>query len=68
MENSELREGEHYYFVPPGLMVFTEKYHLERGYCCRNGCMHCPNGFKKKSDQAEFYSTLTQGIEPDKEG
>ncbi len=25
-----------------GLVVFTEKYHLERGYCCGHGCKHCP--------------------------
>lgn len=23
-------------------MVLTEAYHLERGYCCGNGCKHCP--------------------------
>ncbi|WP_245580866.1 DUF5522 domain-containing protein [Daejeonella oryzae] len=23
-------------------MVFTEKYHLKRGYCCKNKCRHCP--------------------------
>jgi len=23
-------------------MVFTERYHLERGYCCGSGCRHCP--------------------------
>ncbi|WP_323756859.1 DUF5522 domain-containing protein [Roseivirga sp.] len=28
-------------------MVFTEKYHLKRGYCCKNGCRHCPYGYKK---------------------
>ena len=26
-------------------MVFTEKYHLERGVCCGNGCLHCPYDF-----------------------
>jgi len=31
-----------YYFDPDGLMVFTAKYHLRRGYCCGNGCRHCP--------------------------
>ncbi|WP_162098405.1 DUF5522 domain-containing protein [Nitritalea halalkaliphila] len=36
-----LKEGEHYYFEGP-YMVFTEKYHLLRGYCCTNGCRHCP--------------------------
>jgi hypothetical protein len=30
-----------------GLMVFTEAYHLQRGYCCKNGCRHCPYGFNK---------------------
>ncbi|MCE2740331.1 MAG: DUF5522 domain-containing protein [Sphingobacteriales bacterium] len=23
-------------------MVFTANYHLQRGYCCKNGCRHCP--------------------------
>ncbi|MCX6207834.1 MAG: DUF5522 domain-containing protein [Bacteroidetes bacterium] len=26
-------------------MVFTEKYHLEKGFCCGNGCRHCPFEF-----------------------
>src|SRR5690242_92383 len=38
----ELIEGEHYYFNEEGLIVLTGKYHLERGYCCGNGCRHCP--------------------------
>ena len=25
-----------------GNIVFTESYHLKRGYCCDNGCRHCP--------------------------
>ncbi|HRG08671.1 MAG TPA: DUF5522 domain-containing protein, partial [Cyclobacteriaceae bacterium] len=25
-----------------GLLVFTEAYHLKRGFCCQNGCRHCP--------------------------
>lgn len=41
----EFKEGIHYYMLN-GLMVFTEKYHLERGYCCKSGCKHCP--FNKK--------------------
>lgn len=31
-----------YYFLPNGLMVFTAHYLLKRGYCCGNGCLHCP--------------------------
>jgi hypothetical protein len=38
-----------YYFTDDGLMVFTEKYHLKRGHCCKNGCRHCPYGFNKKN-------------------
>jgi hypothetical protein len=38
----ELIEGVHYYINENGYVVLTEKYHLERGYCCGNGCLHCP--------------------------
>ncbi|MCF3110738.1 DUF5522 domain-containing protein [Niabella sp. CC-SYL272] len=27
-------------------MVLTEKYHLQRGYCCSNGCRHCPYDYE----------------------
>lgn len=37
-----LVEGVDYYLNDQGLMVLTEKYHLDRGYCCGNGCRHCP--------------------------
>ncbi len=36
-----------YYMSDEGFLVFTEKYLLKRGYCCQNGCKHCPYGFKK---------------------
>lgn len=40
-----------YYFNEDGLMVFTEAYHRKRGYCCKNGCKHCPWKYgKKKND------------------
>jgi hypothetical protein len=39
-----LQQPEDYYFDPNGLLVFTEKYLLERGFCCGNGCRHCPYG------------------------
>jgi|CZKL01.1.fsa_nt_gi hypothetical protein len=37
-------EPEEYYFDGP-YMVFTETYHLKRGYCCGSGCRHCPYGY-----------------------
>ena len=39
---NEWIEGVHYYLNPDGFVVFTEKYHLEKGFCCGNGCRHCP--------------------------
>lgn len=42
MTKQNLHKDIHYYFDDTGLMVFTEKYHLERGYCCKSGCRHCP--------------------------
>lgn len=41
---------EDYYLSPEGHIVFTETYHLKRGYCCKNGCKHCPYGYDKKTD------------------
>jgi len=40
---------EDFYLNEQGFMVFTEAYHLKRGYCCKNGCKHCPYGFLKHS-------------------
>lgn len=39
---NRLIEGEHYYINEEGYVVLTEKYHLEKGFCCGNGCRHCP--------------------------
>lgn len=38
----QLIEGIDYYLNEAGLMVFTEWFHLRKGYCCRNDCLHCP--------------------------
>ena len=43
-EPSEMAEDDEFYFDGP-YMVFTEAYHLRRGYCCYSGCRHCPWGF-----------------------
>ena len=40
--SDDLIEGQDYYLNENGLIVFTEKYHLEKGYCCGMGCRHCP--------------------------
>ncbi len=49
-KKSKLEEDE-FYYSPEGYIVFTEKYLLKRGYCCKNGCKHCPYGYDKKKDK-----------------
>lgn len=41
---------EDYYLSDEGYIIFTAKYHIKRGYCCKSGCKHCPYGFDKKTD------------------
>jgi hypothetical protein len=41
-----LDEDEDYYWEGEA-MVFTTRYLLLRGYCCENGCRHCPYGGRK---------------------
>jgi hypothetical protein len=48
MENNDITgevvklvENEDYY-LDNGLMVLTARYLLRRGYCCKQGCRHCP--------------------------
>ena len=44
---------EDFYMSNEGFIVFTEKYHLKRGYCCKSGCKHCPYGYNKKTGKVE---------------
>lgn len=41
-------EGIDYYFEN-GLMVLTSLFLLKRGYCCGNGCRHCPYDDQSKN-------------------
>ncbi|MBO1438254.1 DUF5522 domain-containing protein [Meiothermus sp. CFH 77666] len=41
MPRTDLQENVDYY-LEGGLLVFTETYHLRRGYCCGSKCRHCP--------------------------
>ena len=51
-EQPVLIEGEDYYFEN-GLMVLTARYLLRRGYCCEQGCRHCPYGYSQKVNSDE---------------
>ena len=49
--NSEkLVEDVDYYFEN-GLMVLTGHFLKKRGYCCRNGCRHCPYEYRQKDNK-----------------
>lgn len=50
MSNSDIKVQEDFYYNEQGYKVFTEKFHLKRGYCCKSGCRHCPYGYDKKTD------------------
>ena len=43
----ELKEGVDFY-MENGYRVMTEHYLIKRGYCCSNGCRHCPYDPKAK--------------------
>ena len=51
MENYKpiISEEGDFYINEQGYRVFTDQYHLKRGYCCKSGCKHCPYGFDLKS-------------------
>lgn len=55
MPRKILIEGEDYYLLNDR-KVFTEKYHLERGFCCNphneRGCLHCPYRSLKKDSKS----------------
>lgn len=42
------------YYLDNGMVVFTEKFLLDRGFCCDNGCRHCPY---KKLNKNEYIKT-----------
>ena len=46
MSQPELIEGIHFYINKDGYIVLTEKYHLEKGFCCGMGCLHCPYNYE----------------------
>lgn len=40
-----------FYVNQEGNYVFTAQYLLQRGYCCGNGCLHCPFDYKNVVDE-----------------
>ena len=46
-----LQEGVDYYINEDGNFVFTKEYHLKRGYCCKNKCLHCPWNYGRPNNK-----------------
>ena len=51
----ELIEGVDYYFNEKGLITFTSKYLLDRGYCCGSGCRNCPYDYEAVPEPKKSY-------------
>lgn len=49
LENLNQLEEDDFYLTAEGYKVFTRKYHLKRGYCCKSNCRHCPFDSKNQN-------------------
>ena len=59
--SKNLIEGVDFYYLEKDgtrFRTFTEKYLLERGYCCKTKCKHCPYGFNKHSNTMSEFKKL----------
>jgi len=58
----QLQEGEDFYWES-GFMVLTARYLAKRGYCCGNGCRHCP--YKEStSRKSENHKSAAFDLQP----
>lgn len=57
--NDDLKEGVDYY-MENGYRVMTEHFLIKRGYCCANGCRHCPYRPKAQKGNTRLREGLTE--------
>jgi hypothetical protein len=43
------------YWMDHGLLILTARHHLRRGYCCEQGCRHCPYAASPKRNSKEEF-------------
>lgn len=53
--DEQLIEGRDFYYNEQGFVVLTELYHLKKGFCCGNGCTHCPYQFEAVPEPKRTY-------------
>jgi len=59
----QLIEGEDFYYDSEHYMVLTEKYHLEKGFCCGHGCRHCPYEYENVPEPKRSELPLAPKVE-----
>jgi hypothetical protein len=47
-----------HYYLENGKIVFTEQYHINRGFCCGNNCRHCAYEPKHKKGNKELKNAV----------
>ena len=57
--NNEYKKSIDFY-EENGMIIMTEQYLLKRGYCCENGCRHCPYGFMENEDEQNNLTTTEE--------
>jgi hypothetical protein len=58
-------ENENYY-MENGYRVLTEKFLVNRGWCCSNGCRHCPYEPKYVKGNTELREDVKKRLTEDK--
>lgn len=54
-------EGEDYYVDEDGRVVLTASWLLARGYCCGNGCRHCPYAYEAMPEPGRSFLLEKRG-------
>ncbi|MBL0883013.1 MAG: hypothetical protein IBJ16_06665 [Chitinophagaceae bacterium] len=64
--NRQLTEGKDFYYDEHGYVVFTEAYHISKGYCCGHGCRHCPFEYESvpEPNRSELLAQKQKATEP----
>ncbi len=57
--NDGLKEGKDFY-IENNYRVMTESYLINRGYCCFNGCRHCPYWPKAQKGNTNLKKTTDE--------
>jgi len=60
MKENKFIEETHFYINKEGYMVLTEKYHLEKGFCCGMGCLHCPYQYENVPEPRKTEILMTK--------